>query len=111
MILKNINHSCSYQTEKIALTFLPLEKLGEDNGNYITTEYNNGVVFVDAQLFSKKIHKENKIKQNEDIAHAISVLLFEALSELTGFKPPWGILYGVRPARLMHSRAERFSEE
>jgi oxygen-independent coproporphyrinogen-3 oxidase len=111
MILKNINHSCSYQTEKIALTFLPLEKLGEDNGNYITTEYNNGVVFVDAQLFSKKIHKEYKIKQNEDIAHAISVLLFEALSELTGFKPPWGILYGVRPARLMHSRAERFSEE
>jgi len=111
MILNNINHSCSYQTEKIALTFLPLEKLGVDNGNVITTKVENGRVWVDAQLYSKSIRKENTLKQNEDIAHAISVLLFEALQELTGFKPPWGILYGVRPARLMHSRAERFGEE
>jgi oxygen-independent coproporphyrinogen-3 oxidase len=111
MILNNINHNCSYQTEKIALTFLPLEKLGDDNGNVITTKLENGRVFVDAKLFSKSIHKENNLEQNGDAAHSISVLLFDALSELTGFRPAWGILYGVRPARLMHSRVESCGEE
>ena len=37
----------------------------------------------------------------------MSVLLYNVLSELTGFKPPWGILFGVRPAKLMH----RFTDE
>ena len=111
MIIKNINHDCSYQTEKIALTFFPLEKLNDENGNYIITEVKEETVSVDAGFYTKQTHKENKINKHQDIAHAISVLLFEALSELTGFRPPWGILYGVRPARLMHARCENYGRE
>ena len=111
MIIKNINHDYSYQTEKIALTFFPLEKLNDDNGNVISSELCKDKIKVDAEIFSNEIHKENNINQYEDIAHAISVLLFEASSELTDFKPPWGILYGVRPARLMHSRAEKYGTQ
>lgn len=111
MIIKNINHNCSYQTEKIALTFFPLEKLNDENGNYIITKVENGVISVEAVFLSEKVNKETKVKQNGDIAHDISVLLFDALSELTSFRPPWGILYGVRPARLMHARCEKEGKE
>ncbi|MBE6741908.1 MAG: coproporphyrinogen dehydrogenase HemZ [Ruminococcaceae bacterium] len=111
MIIKNINHDCSYQTEKIALTFFPLEKLNEGDNVVIITALENGTVSADVKLCSKTLSKKRILKQNEDIAHAISLLLYEALSELTHFKPPWGILYGVRPARLMHSRVEKFGKE
>ena len=111
MIINNINHDCSYQTEKIALTFFPLEKLGEGENVVVSTKLENGVIFADVKLCSKTVSKKRILKQNEDIQNGISVLLYEALSELTGFRPPWGILYGVRPARLMHSRNEKFGEE
>ena len=111
MIIENINHDYSYQTEKIALTFFPLEKLNYKNGNYIITQVKADIISVDACFYNEKTHKERIISQNEDIAYAISVLLFEALSELTSFRPPWGILYGVRPARLMHARCEKFGRE
>ncbi len=111
MIIKNINHDFSYQTEKIALTFFPLEKLNEGEDVVVITKLENGVISADVKCFSKTVSKKRIIKQNEDTQHCISVLLYEALSELTGFKPPWGILYGVRPARLMHSRVEKFGEE
>ncbi|MBR7060559.1 MAG: coproporphyrinogen dehydrogenase HemZ [Eubacterium sp.] len=111
MIINNINHDCSYQTEKIALTFLPLEKLGEDNGVVVSSEVRGSLIFADVKIFSKSIHKEKHISETEDMRHSISVLLYEALSEITGFRPPWGILYGVRPARLMHSRSEKYGYE
>ena len=112
MIIKNINHSCSYQTEKIALTFFPLEKLNDGNENVvIVTKLENNELSADVKLYSKTISKKRILKENEDTQQCISVLLYEALSELTGFCPPWGILYGVRPARLMHARCEKYGEE
>ena len=111
MIIKNINHDCSYQIEKIALTFFPLEKLNEGDNVVITTKLENGAAFADVKLLSKTLSKKRILKQNEDTQHCISVLLYEALCELTGFRPPWGILYGVRPARLMHSRVEHFGKD
>ena len=111
MIIKNINHDCSYQTEKIALLFFPLEKLGEGESVVISSEMRGSLILTDIKLFDKKFHKEKNISEGSDIAHEISILLYEALSELTDFRPPWGILYGVRPARLMHSRCDKFGIE
>ena len=112
MILKNINHNFSYQTEKIALTFFSLAKLGDERDNiFVETRMEGNTAFADAKIGSKRVCKNRIIKQNEDEAHAASVLLYEVLSELTGFKPPWGILYGVRPARLMHARCDELGIE
>ncbi|MBQ9530798.1 MAG: coproporphyrinogen dehydrogenase HemZ [Eubacterium sp.] len=112
MILKNINHEFSYQTEKIALTFFPLAKLEDEEDDIIVeTRLENNTAFADIKLGDKRLSKNRIKKQNEDTQHCISVLLYEALSELTSFRPPWGILYGVRPARLMHARSEKFGEE
>ena len=47
------------------------------------------------------------VLQSDDTAHELSLLMFNVLSDITGFEPPWGILYGVRPARLMHATVQK----
>ncbi len=113
MILKNINHPFAYHTQKIATMFFPLEKIREDGESEITveTEIENGCCFVSATVYGKSLERKCETEENEDMAQAMSLLLWGVLSELTGFKPPWGILYGVRPARLMHSKCEALGED
>lgn len=109
MIIKNINHNASYHTEKIAVMFFPLEKLkfdGDDNV-VIETKKENNIISVRVKAYSRFIEKTYELKENDDVTHSLSILLYDTLSELTGYTLPWGILYGVRPARLMHSTVEK----
>lgn len=112
MILKNINHGFSYHTEKIATMFFPLEKIGESgDGITVITKKEDNTISVFADVFGVEAEKSETVGENEDMAQAMSLLLFDVLSDITGFKPPWGILYGVRPARLMHSKYEELGED
>lgn len=113
MILNNINHDCAYHIEKIAVMFFPLEKLktnGEDNV-IITTEKQDNQLFVKVKAYSKYLEKSKTITENDDVANSLSLLLYDTLRELTGYSMPWGILYGVRPARLMHSTVDKYGVE
>lgn len=108
MIIRNINHDCSYHTEKIAVMFFPLEKLktdGDDNV-VIETKKENNTLSVRVRAFSRFEEQSRTITPDSDVAHEISILLYDTLSKLTGYTMPWGILYGVRPARLMHATVE-----
>ena len=108
MIIRNINHDCSYHTEKIAVMFFPLEKLktdGDDNV-VIETKKENNTLSVRVRAFSRFEEQSRTIPSDADVAHELSVLLYDTLSKLTGYTMPWGILYGVRPARLMHATVE-----
>lgn len=113
MILRNINHKYSYNAEKICTIFFPLEKIYSDGESEIIveTEIKNDDAIVRAKLFSESYSKKQTVSENDDPAYVISFLLYKVLSQLTGFKPPWGILYGVRPARLMHATAEKIGED
>ena len=109
MIIKNINHDASYHTEKIAVMFFPLEKLkfdGDDNV-VIETKKENNLLSVRVKAYSRLLEKTYKLKENDDVTHSLSILPYDTLSELTGYTLPWGILYGVRPARLIHSTVEK----
>ena len=108
MIIRNIKHDCSYHTEKIAVMFFPLEKLktdGDDNV-VIETKKDNNTLSVRVRAFSRFEEQSRTITPDDDVAHEISILLYDTLSKLTGYTMPWGILYGVRPARLMHATVE-----
>lgn len=108
MIIRNINHDCSYHTEKIAVMFFPLEKLktdGDDNV-VIETKKDNNTMSVRVRAFSRFEEQSRTITPDSDVAHEMSILLYDTLSKLTGYTMPWGILYGVRPARLMHATVE-----
>ncbi len=113
MVLKDINHSFGYHTRKIVTMFFPLEKIRSDGNEQIEviTKQNNYELTVSARVFEKTACASYTARAGEDMARAMSLLLFRLLCDLTGFVPQWGILYGVRPARLMHAKTEELGEE
>lgn len=112
MILKNINHDFGYHTQKIVTMFFPLEKIRAEGDDPIAVEtaVDNRIITVNVNIFSSKTRGSEPVGENDDICNRLSLLLFDTLVKATGFKPPWGILYGVRPARLMHSSVEKLGE-
>lgn len=104
MILKVINHQLQFDMKNICTVFFPYEKIKADGDENIVviTERCENVLSVDAKVYDKHLKKTHRLAEGEDMAVAMSVLLYSVLSELMGYEPPWGILFGVRPAKLMH---------
>lgn len=104
MILKVINHQLQFDMKNICTLFFPYEKIKTEGSEDIVviTEKCEDVLAVDAKVYDKHLKKIHKLTEGEDMAVAMSVLLYSVLSELMGYEPPWGILFGVRPAKLMH---------
>lgn len=104
MILKVINHQLQFDMKNICTLFFPYEKIKTEGSEDIVviTETSEDVLVVDAKVYDKHLKKTHKMSESEDMAVAMSVLLYSVLSELMGYEPPWGILFGVRPAKLMH---------
>lgn len=113
MIIKNINHDYGYHIQKIVTMFFPLEKIRTDGDDevVIETKKDNNTLTVSAKVYSKYASDSITISDSDDGAHEISLLIYRLLSKMTGFYPSWGILYGVRPARLMHATVESVGEE
>ncbi len=113
MILKNINHDFGYHTQKIVTMFFPLEKIFSDGESdiFVETVRKDSTLTVNARVYTNSLTKTITVSENQDPCNELSLLLYDTLCQLTGFTPPWGILYGVRPARLMHSNTEKFGEE
>ena len=97
----------------LCTVFFPFEKIkddGEDNIEVVTSA-NGNEYSVYARDYDKSLIKTYKLKTVYDAQTQMSELLFNVLCEITGFKPPWGILFGVRPAKLMHRYVEELGEE
>ena len=117
MKLCNIGHEFDYETEKLIRIFLPFEKIKvlhtEESDDKVAIcrveEYNDSVkVSSYLNLSGKsaqfceilKPHK-NAIESFEKICErTVATTLFECFVKISGYRPPWGILTGVRPARL-----------
>lgn len=113
MVLKVIDHPFAFDMKNICTAFFPYEKIKNDGEEDIVviTKRKNDTLIVDAAVFEKALRKTHRIKENEDVALAMSVLLYNTLSELLGMKSAWGVLYGVRPAKLMHRFTEDLGEQ
>jgi len=117
MILKIIGHSFRYEMECLCRIFFPSEKIivlhTDDNERQpctVTTKMivaeKTAQVYAKAEVEDKSeicVRNLNEISSQTDteIEKSMAVALFTALSRATGYKPPWGILTGVRPAKLM----------
>ena len=118
MILITENHSFQYDMENLAEIFFPYEKikvLGElpeekDNITVITRACGNEIS-VEAFVFEKHKIKRQSVSSQSDIRSMLSILFYEVMSDITGLDYPWGILYGVRPAKFMHSLDAKYSRE
>ncbi|MBQ7862623.1 MAG: coproporphyrinogen dehydrogenase HemZ [Clostridia bacterium] len=124
MYLINLNHKFNYETENLLRLFFP-EKIvqseevseGED---YILTELAGGKIRVKLCL-DGKIKEKTKEYAPGDIPsfdteesffeRKIALLMFDLLCKATSYTPPWGILTGVRPAKLMGKLVQQMGEE
>lgn len=118
MIIQIIDHTYKYESEKICRIYFPAEKISFvskeekipfDEKTVITkqTEDDGTVVFFCEALISGK-KSEYAVCYEKDSSDCDSLrerylakAIIKVLTDITGIVPPWGILTGVRPAKLM----------
>ena len=117
MIIIVKNHPYRYDMENISTIFFPYEKIKiyenfcpDDDSVTVITEISGDILTVDASVYDKHKTESCTADKNTDRQNALSVLLYNVLSEILGITYPWGLLYGVRPARRMHALTDNFSE-
>lgn len=115
MYLININNSYHYEMENLIRVFLPDIKIiraeaptQEEDYCMLTLEVN--MVIIELSLEGKNYKSQGKFclgcrAKDESIdsymERKMAVMLYDMLRDITGYTPPWGILTGVRPAKLM----------
>lgn len=106
-----INHSFRYEIEKLIRIFLPFEKIEyfdtrEINDFCLTTEFiedsAKAVLFWNNSTFESVKKIENKNTDTEkDRELFLALAVFDCFTAATGYFPDWGILTGIRPAKLL----------
>ncbi|MDD4699758.1 MAG: coproporphyrinogen dehydrogenase HemZ [Oscillospiraceae bacterium] len=109
-----INNSFKYELEKVCRLFMPFEKfvfvtVDSDEDGVLTARYINGdlaelyvSVKVDGQMAERRQSIALSSEDYENTSELVlCTLLHDCLHEITGYKPQWGILTGVRPAKLL----------
>ncbi len=115
MQIITVNNSFHYETENLLRIFFPDKKFFSaesipDNEEYCLIKLEGSRIFVEV-LFDGETVSDEKVfdiaqKQCDDSDEAFferkaEIMLYELLREKTGYTAPWGILTGVRPAKLM----------
>ena len=104
MILRIFGHDFHYECENLCRVYFPNEKINivyGDEGDDLK-EVATRCIPVDGaekSLEAQVLAPENELRDKSELKTA--QLIFAALSELTGYTPPWGVLTGVRPSKLM----------
>lgn len=101
--------------QNLCLIFFPGAKFPEnepENGNlpevFIETRENSGIIVSDAIIAMSSIrthgHGETRVRdfvsRDRAIKTSVGMAMLEAGGKMNGSLPPWGILTGVRPAKI-----------
>lgn len=107
MNLCNINHGFDYELEKLCRIFLPFEKINilkteESAEIYAVCSFKGNLACATLNFPSKSYYHELLCKDGLEKTRelAIATCLFNCFKEATGYIPEWGLLTGVRPAKL-----------
>ncbi len=118
MYLINRNHKFHYEMENLLRVFFP-EKItitdevpeGED---YVLTELSDSItvrIVIGNEIFEDTYFYKDNEEDAAELERLMAVMMFNLLKEYTGYAPPWGILTGVRPAKLMTNLIKEMGEE
>jgi len=123
MKLCNIGHSFNYELEKLIRIFLPFERITiydsfeEDSRLAVVTLKKDENIAL-AQLFieGKTAESYEKIMATDEdfdkvCERALAVQLYNCFTEITGYFPDWGILTGVRPAKLFSRLSDKLGKD
>lgn len=114
------NHNYQYELENLCRVFFPNEKINvfkdatliSSNENFVLAEkesvaggYNiKLLVSINSKIQNKeKFVSKNQENIDDEIERIFAFMLFEILSKITSTTPPWGVLTGVRPIKLMRN--------
>ncbi len=114
MNLCNIGQNFKYELEKLVRIFLPFEKIcffnevvPDSRAAFVTRTVENGTATLSAEVWLDGNRARYTTALSLDDAdyeknceRLLAVQLFRCFTELTGNVPKWGILTGVRPAKL-----------
>ncbi len=119
-----INHNFKYEIEKLIRIFFPFEKIEFSEKEQIKefciiSKIQDDNAYAEFYFYGKTYLGKRKIQninvnteKNSELFLALAV--FDCLTAATGYFPDWGILTGVRPAklfsRLKKENGEAFSE-
>lgn len=106
-------HTFSYEAGNVARLFFEDVTVSEDipeilDGEYVLTlakaNGNEFEFFCEAKIGGKLyLGEETDSLENETGERILGKAMYKALNEATGIKPPWGILTGIRPVKLIES--------
>ena len=114
-----IGHTFQYEMEKLCRIFLPFEKIQISyelikSSSMAVTEIRGNDIY-SSVLMNEKFaeNKANLITgfSERDAERELAALLFKCFSEITAYSPKWGIVTGIRPARLYSSVAKELGGE
>lgn len=125
MYLVNRNHKFHYEMENLLRVFFPDEKITvseqhDENENYCITALEESKIYVEVSVRDKNLKKEQefslqekKPKESDEsfFERKMALMLYDMLCQITGYTPPWGILTGVRPAKLMSKLISQYGVE
>ncbi len=117
MQLLNIGHNFNYETEKVIRIFFPYEKISivselTQDDDTVVCELKKCDGYIKAEVCVKLSRKEAQNSEqiySHDLKSselAVARCLYTCLSEITGYKSSWGILTGIRPAKLFSNIAD-----
>ncbi len=125
MKLCNIGHEFDYEMEKLIRLFLPFEKIEVLHIEEACTNCavckvikDGADIIVKAKLilenreaeFSTVVDKSIS-DQRKETQHELGRQLFYCFEKLMGYRPDWGILTGVRPAKLFLRYCNEYGKE
>ncbi|MBR5473573.1 MAG: coproporphyrinogen dehydrogenase HemZ [Clostridia bacterium] len=129
MKLCNIGHNFDYEMEKLIRLFLPFEKIEVLHTVEIDQKYAVCEVFEQGEdiVTRVKLILQNEQAQfcsvvdknisdtRKETQHELGRQLFYCFEKITNYRPDWGILTGVRPAKLFlrycNDYGEQYAEE
>ena len=114
-----IGHSFRYETEKLCRLFLPFEKIEVtdflcDGESVAVTRLDGKNIYASLKTGGKFCEKAGVLSacfDDREAEREIAALLFLCFAEITGYLPKWGIVTGIRPARLYSSVVRELGSE
>ena len=126
MILRIFGHDFHYECESLCRVYFPNEKInivydesGEDSRTVVTrcnACENGNLICVEADIEGEIRNLEavvaaDEAEMRDKCELKTAQLIYEALSDITGYTPPWGIQTGVRPSKLVLRLLEEMSRD
>ncbi|MBQ5480854.1 MAG: coproporphyrinogen dehydrogenase HemZ, partial [Clostridia bacterium] len=122
MIIQLIDNTFSYEMQKLTMAFFPDRKVlvdpdevPEGENEFITVTLTKEPLTVSAEFRNDAENLRSTAsevgEEGDDPELAAGRVLYRTLSEVTGIRPQWGILTGVRPSKVMTKHIDAEGEE